>query len=251
MNGHPGDEKKAAVVSGGARGIGRAIACRLLEDGYSVLIFDIDRKTGMKTVSELQSEGDAAFCHVDVGDEESVKAAFEQLPGRGYSHIDFVVNNAGISDPHGDPIGKIDIAMWNRILAVNLTSVVLTAKHAYPLFRRGRGAIVNISSTRFLQSEKNTFAYTASKGGMVSLTHALAVSLGPNIRANCISPGWIHTHDEPLSSEDHAQHPAGRVGEPRDIASLVSWLLSDESRFVTGQNFIVDGGMTRKMIYVE
>ena len=96
MNGHPGDEKKAAVVSGGARGIGRAIARRLLEDGYSVLIFDIDRKTGMKTVSELQSEGDAAFCHVDVGDEESVKAAFEQLPGRGYSHIDFVVNNAGI-----------------------------------------------------------------------------------------------------------------------------------------------------------
>jgi len=125
------------------------------------------------------------------------------------------------------------------------------AKHSYPLFRGSKGAIVNISSTRFLQSEKNTFAYSASKGGVVSLTHSLAVSLGPLIRVNCISPGWIDTKGEPLRPEDHAQHPAGRVGRPQDIASLASYLLSEEAGFITGQNFIVDGGMTRKMIYAE
>lgn len=251
MSEHSGRVMKTAVVTGAARGIGRAVAERLLSDGYAVLLFDIDRETGMKTASELKPSQRSTFYHVDVGDEESVGAVFEQLQRHGYDHIDAVVNNAGIAHPYSNPVQELDIAQWNRILAVNLTSVILTAKYAYPLFRDGNGAVVNISSTRFLQSEKNTFAYTASKGGMVSLTHSLAVSLGPGIRVNCISPGWIHTHGEPLRDEDHAQHPVGRVGKPQDIASLVSWLLSEEAGFVTGQNFIVDGGMTRKMIYVE
>ncbi len=246
-----GSEAKTAVVTGGARGIGRAIAERLLREGYRVLIFDVDRQTGTSTASDLDTLGRAVFYHVDVGDETSVRTAFEGMAGRGHAPIDAVVNNAGIPQPYGDPIQSLDIARWNLYLAVNLTSVVLSAKYAHPLFRGGRGAIVNIASTRFLQSERNTFAYTASKGGMVSLTHSLAVSLGPEIRVNCVSPGWIHTRDDLLSPEDHAQHPAGRVGRPEDIASLVSWLVSDQAGFVTGQNFIADGGMTRKMIYAD
>jgi NAD(P)-dependent dehydrogenase (short-subunit alcohol dehydrogenase family) len=239
-----------AIVTGGARGIGRAIARKLLEDGYSVVVFDIDRDVGVKTAIELGSIGKVDFIDVDVGSEESVCRAFRKVHAD-FRLIDAVVNNAGISEGFGSPIEYLDIGQWNRVLAVNLTSIALTAKYAYPLFRNAKGAFVNISSTRFLQSEKNTFAYSASKGGVVSLTHALAMSLGPSIRVNCISPGWIDTKGEPLRAQDHSQHPAGRVGRPEDIASLASYLLSDDAEFITGQNFIVDGGMTRKMIYIE
>jgi NAD(P)-dependent dehydrogenase (short-subunit alcohol dehydrogenase family) len=133
-------------------------------------------------------------------------------------------------------------------------------KHAAPHLRRARGAIVNIASTRALQSEPNTEAYSASKGGLVALTHALAVSLGPDVRVNCVSPGWIDVSarrkrsrrkPEALRPEDRAQHPVGRVGTPEDVAELVAFLLSDAAGFITGQDFIADGGMTRKMIYIE
>lgn len=239
-----------AVVTGGARGIGRAVAARLLEDGYSVVILDIDRDEGIKTASELGRAGKIDFIEVDVGSEESVYRAFQKIHAE-FRLIDAVVNNAGISEGFGSPIQYLDIGQWNRVLAVNLTSIALMAKYGYPLFRNGRGAMVNISSTRFLQSEKNTFAYSASKGGVVSLTHSLAVSLGPSIRVNCISPGWIDTKGESLRPIDHSQHVSGRVGRSEDIASLASYLLSDDAEFITGQNFIVDGGMTKMMIYVE
>jgi NAD(P)-dependent dehydrogenase (short-subunit alcohol dehydrogenase family) len=143
---------------------------------------------------------------------------------------------------------------------VNLTGAFLMAKHAAPHLRQVRGAIVNVASTRALQSEANTEAYSASKGGLVALTHALAVSLGPDVRINCVSPGWIdvsgwqkvaNRKPATLSDADHAQHPAGRVGTPEDIAEMVAYLLSDAAGFVTGQNFVVDGGMTKKMIYEE
>jgi NAD(P)-dependent dehydrogenase (short-subunit alcohol dehydrogenase family) len=108
---------------------------------------------------------------------------------------------------------------------------------------------VNIASTRALQSEPDTEAYAASKGGLVALTHALAMSLGPRVRVNCVSPGWIaHTS---VRRKDHAQHPVGRVGNDQDVAELVAYLISDAAGFVTGQNFVIDGGMTKKMIYQE
>jgi NAD(P)-dependent dehydrogenase (short-subunit alcohol dehydrogenase family) len=133
------------------------------------------------------------------------------------------------------------------------------AKHAAPHLRRAHGAIVNIASTRALQSEPDTEAYSASKGGIVALTHALAASLGPAVRVNCVSPGWIDVSARQkarkrrparLSRADHAQHLAGRVGTPEDVAALVAFLLGEEAGFITGQNFVCDGGMTRKMIYV-
>jgi NAD(P)-dependent dehydrogenase (short-subunit alcohol dehydrogenase family) len=167
---------------------------------------------------------------------------------KGFGRLDALVNNAGLTGPDDGPVEKLSLARWNRRIGVNLTGAFLMAKYAVPHLRRARGAIVNIASTRALQSEPDTEAYAASKGGLVALTHALALSLGPEVRVNCVSPGWIAR--EPVGKKDHAQHPVGRVGAPQDVAELVAYLVSDAAGFVTGQNFVIDGGMTRKMIYV-
>jgi NAD(P)-dependent dehydrogenase (short-subunit alcohol dehydrogenase family) len=165
-----------------------------------------------------------------------------------FGRLDALVNNAGLANAHAGPIEKLPLAEWNRRLGVNLTGAFLMAKHAAPHLRRARGAIVNIASTRALQSEPDTEPYAASKAGLVGLTHALALSLGPEVRVNCISPGWI-AHER-VRKKDHAQHPVGRVGRGEDVAELVAYLISDAAGFVTGQNFVIDGGMTKKMIYV-
>jgi NAD(P)-dependent dehydrogenase (short-subunit alcohol dehydrogenase family) len=151
------------------------------------------------------------------------------------------------------PLAELSLAEWNRVLAVNLTGTFLLARACAPHLARRRGAIVNIASTRALMSEADTESYSASKGGLVALTHALAISLGPEVRVNAISPGWIDVREkrvnDPLSAADHAWHPGGRVGLPADVAELALFLASAGSGFVTGQNFVVDGGMARKMVY--
>jgi NAD(P)-dependent dehydrogenase (short-subunit alcohol dehydrogenase family) len=163
--------------------------------------------------------------------------------------LDALVCNAGIMVRK--PLAALTLDDWSRVLRTNLSSVFLLVRAAEAMLRAAKGAVVTIASTRARMSEPNTESYAASKGGIVALTHALAISLGPDVRVNCISPGWIDVRGETLSAEDHAQHPAGRVGVPADIASLASWLLGPESGFVTGAEFVVDGGMTRKMIYAE
>jgi len=167
---------------------------------------------------------------------------------RRFGRLDALVNNAGIASPANGPVEQLALAEWNRRIGVNLTGAFLVTKHAVPHLRRVRGAIVNIASTRALQSEPDTEAYAAAKGGLVALTHALAVSLGPKVRVNCVSPGWI-AHAR-VKQQDHEQHPVGRVGRDRDVAELVAFLLSDAAGFATGQNYVLDGGMTRKMIYL-
>ncbi len=247
---------KAVLVTGGAQGIGRATAFRLAADGWRVAIADND--------ADALAEARAAIHGVhalacDVSDETEVSHAVEDALAT-FGRLDALVNNAGITGAASGPLEELTLTEWNRRIGTNLTGVFLMAKHCAPRLRAARGAIVNVASTRALQSEPNTEAYSASKGGVVALTHALAMSLGPEVRVNCVSPGWIDARHwrkasrrdtTPLSAEDHAQHPVGRVGQPEDVAAMIAWLLSDEAGFVTGQNFVIDGGMTRKMIYVE
>jgi NAD(P)-dependent dehydrogenase (short-subunit alcohol dehydrogenase family) len=247
---------KAALVTGGAQGIGRATAARLLADGWRVAIADVDAEALAEARATLEGVR-ALGC--DVADESEVARAVEDTAAA-FGRLDALVNNAGITGAASGPLEELTLGEWNRRIGTNLTGVFLMAKHCLRHLRATRGAIVNVASTRALQSEPNTEAYGAAKGGVVAFTHALAVSLGPDVRVNCVSPGWIDARGwrkqrlrdtTPLSVEDHAQHPVGRVGQPEDVAAMIAWLLSDEAGFVTGQNFVIDGGMTRKMIYAE
>jgi NAD(P)-dependent dehydrogenase (short-subunit alcohol dehydrogenase family) len=153
------------------------------------------------------------------------------------------------------PLHRLSLAEWRKVLDTNLTAAFLFARAAEKPLRAAGGAIVTIASTRALMSEPNTESYSASKGGLVALTHALAISLAPDVRVNCISPGWIVVRregEQKLRRKDHLQHPAGRAGEPEDIAAMVAFLVDRRrARFITGAHFVVDGGMTRKMIYEE
>jgi NAD(P)-dependent dehydrogenase (short-subunit alcohol dehydrogenase family) len=238
----PEYSQKAALVTGGARGIGKATATFLAGHGYRVAVCDV------KPSADLESG--IVFLRCDVSREASVRACVRRVVQR-FGRLDALTNNAGIASPENGAVEKLALGEWNRRIGTNLTSVFLMTKHAAPHLRRSRGAIVNIASTRAQQSEPDTEAYAAAKGGMVALTHALAISLGAQVRVNCVSPGWIDTGKAKLRRVDHEQHPAGRVGRTEDVAQMVGFLLSDAAGFATGQNYILDGGMTRKMIYAE
>jgi NAD(P)-dependent dehydrogenase (short-subunit alcohol dehydrogenase family) len=246
---------RSIIVTGGAQGIGKVISQQLLEKGFCVLVFDIDAEAIDEFKSETINER-IAFFQTDVSDEESVTKSIEAA-AKTFGNIAGLVNNAAIQIDK--PVTKLTLNEWNRVIGVNLTGAFLCAKHAAPFLKKSNGSIINISSTRAIQSEANTEAYSASKGGILALTHALALSLGPEIRVNCISPGWIDvsgikkkskSNQIELTDADHLQHPAGRVGKAEDIANMILFLLNPENDFITGQNFVVDGGMTKKMIYV-
>lgn len=247
---------KVAVVTGGGQGIGKGIAGRFLHEGAKVVLAERDEEAGRLAASELQSIGEVLFLPADVSREEDVRRLGQGVLGA-FGGADILVNNAGIMIRK--PPTELSLEEWNRVLGTNLTGPFLCSRQLAPSLRERGGAIINIASTRALMSEPHTEAYSASKGGIVALTHALALSLGPQVRVNCISPGWIdvsawgkqgESGRETLSEADHAQHPAGRVGIPQDVASLAIYLASEESAFVTGQDFVVDGGMTKKLIYV-
>ena len=239
-----------ALITGAAHGIGRAIAQRLLDDGFRVGVVDLPG-SGLKRSYAGQSRR-VALIEGDVADEETARRAVSTVTDK-FGRLDGLVSNAGIMVRK--PLRALTLADWRKVLDTNLTATYLFARAAEKALRASGGAIVTIASTRALMSEPNTESYSASKGGLVALTHALAVSLGPDVRVNCVSPGWIvvrRDEQDKLRRKDHLQHPAGRVGRPRDIAEIVAVLLDGErAGFITGVNFVVDGGMTRKMIYEE
>ncbi len=237
-----------ALVTGGANGIGRAISRRLLAAGWSVGIVDLPG-SGLRRAFSASSRN-IVLVEGDVREEATAGRAVTALLDR-FGGIDGLVANAEIMIRK--PLRQLSLEEWRRVIDTNLTAAFLFTRAAEKELSKARGAIVTIASTRAHMSEPNTESYSASKGGLLALTHALAISLGPQVRVNCVSPGWIETKNyAALRRSDHAQHPSGRVGKPEDIAEIVAFLLDgSRSGFVTGANFTIDGGMTRKMIYEE
>lgn len=231
---------RVALVTGVAHGIGAAIAERLSNDGWQVVGADLADPE--QPLPQVQYE------HADVSDERQVIALLNVIRER-HGALNALISNAGTMVRKR--LTDLTLDEWHHVIDTNLTSTFLLARASADLLSAAHGAIVTIASTRARMSEPDTESYAASKGGLVALTHALAISLGPGVRANCVSPGWINVRGEDLRPVDHEQHPAGRVGRPEDVAALVAWLVGPESTFVTGAEFVIDGGMTRKMIYAD
>ena len=221
-------QNKVAVVTGGAQGIGRCIADEFRKNGATVCIID-------KQPNEYFT-GDLA--------EEAVLRRFVEKVASDCQHVDFLINNAL---PLMKGIGECSYEEFNYALRVGVSAPFYLTKLLLPYFAPG-ASIVNISSSRDRMSQPQTESYTAAKGGIAALTHALAVSLAGKVRVNSISPGWIDTACTSYTGPDARQHPAGRVGNPLDIANMVLYLCSDKAGFITGENICIDGGMTRQMI---
>jgi NAD(P)-dependent dehydrogenase (short-subunit alcohol dehydrogenase family) len=237
------------AVSGGAHGIGAGIARRFAREGYAVSIADPDEEAGEAVAREIRDTGvKTTFVRADVSRPADVTRWIETTI-RELGSVDVLVNNAGIA--RNRPFLELSPEDFDAVIGVNLRGTFLCSQAAARwMLAHGGGAIVNIASTRAFMSEAGTEAYSASKGGIVALTHASAISLGPSVRVNCVCPGWIETRQAPVTSErDHTQHPAGRVGTPDDVADACLYFV--RATFVTGQHLNVDGGMTVKMIYEE
>ncbi len=246
-------KNKKVFVTGGANGIGRSIVTAFVKAGAEVAFCDSAQKAGNELAASLGER--AAFFPLDVTDINRFQQVINTLFNK-WGDIDIIINNVGISE--FSPLVETSVEQFDKILSTNLrpvfiTSQMLAAHRNSPEGKKRYGRIVNMASTRYLQSEPGSEGYAASKGGIVSLTHALAISLGEyNITVNCISPGWIETKAYAnLSDSDHRQHPSGRVGRPEDISRMCLFLCAGENDFINGQNIVIDGGMTKKMIYEE
>nr|WP_309100891.1 SDR family oxidoreductase [Fredinandcohnia onubensis] len=242
---------RVVIVTGAANGIGRGIANSYAHNGDKVILADIDVEAGTKQTLELQEQGmEAIFIKTDVRMEQDIKNLINQTY-QTYGKIDILINNAG-KGLFKSPF-DVTVEEWDDVIHTNLRSVFLCSREAARYMKQSGGSIVNIASTRAMMSEAHSEGYAATKGGIVAITHALAASFSEyQITVNAISPGWIETGNyEELRKEDHDQHFSKRVGTPTDIANACLYLTDSKNNIVTGINFVVDGGMTRKMIYEE
>lgn len=257
---------KRVFITGGAHGIGQAIVEAMTAKGHRVAFCDIDAKRGQAVASCTS----ATFYPVDVTDQQALEHCMDALI-EAWGDIDIIVNNVGIGI--FKPITEISVEEFDRVISTNLRSAFITARYLarhrellgknntqLTEEKQGKttdqqlyGRIVNLCSSRYLMSEAGTEGYSASKGGIYSLTHALAISLSPyHITVNAIAPGWIHVNEEEvLRPIDHQFHPSGRVGKGEDIARTVLFLCEEGNDFINGQTLVIDGGVTRKMIYPE
>ena len=220
---------KVAVVTGGARGIGKCICEQFRASGATVCVIDL-----------LEND----YFVGDIADKECLER-FAKKVIADYGHVDFLINNAA---PKMCGVTECSYEDFEYAQKVGVTAPFYLSKLFAPHFAKG-ASIVNISSSRDRMSQGETESYTAAKGGIAALTHALAVSFAQKVRVNSISPGWIDTSYKVYEGADAIQHPSGRVGVPPDISNMVLYLCSDMAAFITGENICIDGGMTRQMIY--
>jgi NAD(P)-dependent dehydrogenase (short-subunit alcohol dehydrogenase family) len=250
---------KVIAITGGGAGIGRGIAWHFAREGYAVSITDADREAGREALQVMTEAGvKAIFTPGDVSKPADVARWLKKTEDK-LGCPDVLVNNASIMIRKD--VLKLAVAEFDKVIAVNLRGTFLCAQATAKMMakRKKGGCIINMASTRAFMSEAGTEGYTASKGGIVALTHGMAISLAPHrIRVNSISPGWVETADWQKAAKaktphhskaDREQHPVGRVGVPEDIAKACQYL-AEGADFVTGQNIVIDGGMTVKMIYV-
>lgn len=243
---------KVVLVTGGANGIGKAISSQFLAAGATVIIADIDERNGKTLVDGWEQNNYKVFFYkIDLTDVSAIRTMYKFIVGK-YQKVDVLINNAGKSI--FKPINQLEVEEWDEVINLNLRVAFITAQEYAKYHVDGNyGRIINIASSRYLMSEPNSEAYAASKGGIVSLTHALALSLSAkNFTVNAISPGWIENNNyNKLTLKDHFQHPSKRVGKPEDIARACMFLADEMNDFITGQNLVIDGGMTKKMIYID
>ena len=224
-------QDKVVIVTGGARGIGKVISQRFRNEGAQVC-----------TIDKLPND----YFVGDLAEEQTLHDFVAKVINQ-YGRVDFLINNGALS------MGGIEDCSWknfNYALHTGVTAPFMLAKLLKDYFTEG-AAIINISSTRDRMSQPNTESYSAAKGGISALTHALAVSFAGKVRVNAISPGWIDTEGIQWGAADKDQHPAGRIGASQDIANMVLFLCSEKASFITGENITIDGGMTKLMIYNE
>jgi len=222
-------QNKVAVITGGAKGIGKTIAEEFQKNGANVCIIDILPNS---------------YFQGDIADEQTL-ADFAEKVISDYGQVDCIVNNAL---PPSRGIDDCSFDEFNYALRVGVTAPFYLAKLFLPHFSEG-ASIVNISSSRARMSQAQTESYTAAKGGISALTHAMAVSLAGKVRVNSVSPGWIDTDFKVYEGADAIQHPVHRVGNPLDVANMVLFLCSDKAGFITGEDILVDGGMSHQMVY--